>query len=71
MRFCIEIVVWNKGYFRFVDFMCRGYISASQTIFLPHQKFLSDIYVMEEYENEKKKDQFSLFDRIRKALWDC
>ncbi|CAL9094362.1 unnamed protein product [Musa textilis] len=35
--------------------MCRGYISASQTIFLPYKKFLSDIYVMKEYENEKKR----------------
>lgn len=40
--------------------MHRGSVSASQTFLLQHQKFFPDIYVMKEYENEKKKDHFFL-----------
>jgi len=49
----------------------RRSILASQTFLLPHYKSLSDIYVMKEYENEKQKESFSLFNPIRKKLWDC
>lgn len=60
MRFYVEIVVWNRGHFRF-DLMCRGYISASQTI-LFHTRILFLIFMLwkKKYKNEKKKIIFFL-----------
>lgn len=72
-RFCIEIVVWNKGYFRFDFIYVSGVHFQRHKPFFFHTRSLLLIFMLrkKECENEKKKDHFSLFDHIKKKLWDC
>lgn len=74
MRFRIERVVWDKRNFWF-DFIYQGSISASQTFLFSHHTSEGSFQYFC-YERVLKwknihKIILSLFDRIKKKLWDC
>lgn len=67
IRLYIERVIWEKGFSYFIIFIIGSPVRRHKLF--SHQRSLNNIYRAK----KKKKNSFflSLFDQIKKQLWDC